>query len=312
MHFSQIAEQALADGDIGAEDVLALRRAGWADGRIEPDEAEIIFAINHRLDHPAVEWADFFVEAIGEYIVNQVEPRGYVTEGNAEWLIAHIEHDGRLHAMTELELLVKVFEKALGVPEALRSYALRQIEETVVTGEGPTRCGGSLEKGNVTEAEAGIMRRILFASGSDRPAGVSRREAELLFRIKDETLHGDNAPEWKRLFVQGVGNYLQGFSAQAPLSRDRAAQLESFMNDRTSSVGNFMGKVVRSFGAANRAGVVFGRKQVRPELGTLVEAAREVTHDEKAWLDERIEANGVIDEYDQALLDFLGEEGFAG
>ena len=312
MHFSDIAEQALADNAICADDVLALRRAGWANGRIDPDQAEVIFEVNHRLDHPGLEWADFFVEAIAEYVVNQLEPRGYVTERNADWLIARIEHDGRLHAMTELEALVRVFEKALNVPEALRAYALRQVEHAVLTGEGPTRCGGDLAKGNVTRAEADIMRRILFASGSERPAGVSRREAELLFRIKDETLHADNAPEWKRLFVQGVGNYLQGFVAHVPLSRERAAQLESFMNDRASSVGGFMGKVGRSVGNPNHLGKVFGRKQVGPALETLAAAAREITGDEKAWLDERVDGNGQVDEYDRALLDFLAEEGFAG
>lgn len=312
MHFSHIAEQALADGAICAEDVLALRRAGWADGMIDPQQAEIIFGLNHRLQDPCREWVDFFVEAIGEYVVNRLEPRGYVSEGNAEWLIARIEHDGHLHSLTELEVLVHIFEKALSVPEALRAYALREIEHAVLTGEGPTRCGGALEAGNVSAAEVRIMRRILFASGSERPAGVSRREAELLFRIKDETLHGGNDPEWKRLFVQGVGNYLQGFVAQAPLSRERAAQLESFMNDRSSSLGGFIGKVVRSAAAPNRMGVVFGRRQVPVRLESLVAAARDVTPDEKAWLDERIGANGEVDEYDRALLDFLAEEGFAG
>lgn len=307
MHFSEIAEQALADGAICADDVLALRRAGWANGQIDPDQADVIFTINHKLDHPTAEWSDFFVEAIGEYVVNQLEPRGYITESNGDWLIAHIEHDGRLHSITELELLVRVFEKATQVPEALRAYALRQVEQAVLAGEGPTRCGGELGKGNVTEAEARIMRRILFASGSERPAGVSRREAELLFRIKDETLGGANAPEWKRLFVQGVGNYLQGFTSHSPLPRERAMQLESFMNDHSSSVGRFMIRAGRSIGAANRAGVVFGRRQVPAHLETLVETARQLTRDEKAWLDERIEANGQVDEYDQALLDFLAE-----
>ncbi|MCJ2179939.1 hypothetical protein [Novosphingobium album (ex Hu et al. 2023)] len=311
MHFSEIAEQALADGVICAGDVLALRRAGWANGQIDPDQADVIFAINHKLNHPSAEWTDFFVEAIGEYVVNQLEPCGYITEANGDWLIAHIEHDGRLHSLTELELLVRVFEKATQVPEALRAYALAQIEQTVLTGEGPTRCGGELGKGNVTDAEARIMRRVLFASGSERPAGVSRREAELLFRIKDETLAGTNAPEWKRLFVQGVGNYLQGFTLHSPLSRERAAQLESFMNDNSSSVGRFMVRAGRAIGTPNRAGVVFGRKQAPVHLETLVETARQVTQDEKVWLEERIEANGQVDEYDQALLEFLAEDGYA-
>lgn len=308
IHFSEIAEQALADGEIGADDVLALRRAGWASGRIEPDEAEAVFALNHRLEAPCTEWTDFFVEAIGEYVVNQLEPRGYVSEGNAAWLIAQLERDGRLHAMTELELLVRVFEKALNLPEALRDYALRQIEGTVLTGTGPTRSGGQLEAGHVNETEALILRRILFAAGSDRPAGISQSEAELLFRIKDQALGGDNAPEWKRLFVQGVGNFLQALAAQAPLSRERAEQLENFMNDHSSSVGGFMARAARSLGAANRLGVVFGRKPAALPVEGRAEQARAVTPDEKAWLDDKLHADGRIDEYEQALLDFLAED----
>lgn len=307
MHFSDVARQVMADGAIGAEDILALRRAGWADGRIQPEEAEAIFAIEHHVAEPTPEWSDFFVEAIGEYLVNQVEPRGYVSEANGEWLVEQIEQDGAVRSMTELELLVRIFEKAVSVPEALRAYALHQIEQAVVSGEGPTRCGGQLERGNVTEAEARIMRRILFASGSERPAGISRREAELLFQIKDLTLSGQNAPEWKRLFVQGVGNYLQGFTAHTPLSRDRAAQLETFMNDRSSSMGSFLGRVAQSVGTPNRVGVVFGRKPVDPQIETLVETARAVTSDEQTWLDDHINADGAVDEYEQALLDFLAE-----
>jgi len=307
MHFSDVARQAMADGAISAEDVLALRRAGWADGQITPEEADAIFAINHRLDQPAAEWVDFFIEAMGEYVVNQLEPRGYVTDEQARWLISRIEQDDKLHSLTELELLVRVFEKALDVPESLRTFALEQIERAVLTGDGPTRCGGRLDKGNITLAEARLLRRILFASGSDRPAAISRGEAELLFRLKDQTLGANNDPEWKRLFVQGVGNYLQGFASSSNLTRDRAAQLEAFMNDTSSSVGAFMGRVVRSVGAPNRMGKVFGRKAATPALDDLVDQARKVTSDEQAWLDCQIDANGVVDEYDEALLEFLAE-----
>ena len=108
MHFSDIARQAAADRAISAEDILALRRAGWADGVMKPDEAEAAFALNDALAEPTPEWSDFFVEAIGEFVINGTEPRGYVSEDNAAWLIARIDRDGTLQGMTELELLVRV------------------------------------------------------------------------------------------------------------------------------------------------------------------------------------------------------------
>ncbi|MCB2080609.1 MAG: hypothetical protein KDE55_23300 [Novosphingobium sp.] len=311
MHFRDFAEKAAADGVITPEEILTLRREGWANGRITPDEAEAIFMANDKLADPCPEWSDFFVEAIREFIINTLEPKGYVTQEQGDWLIAKIDHNGLLCGMTELELLVRVFEKAQSVPENLREYALSQVEHAVLTGTGPTRCGGELGKGNVTDAEAKLMRRIIFASGSERPAAVSRSEADMLFRIKDATLDASNAPEWKRLFVQGVGNYLMGFAGHAPLSRDRAAELETFMNDRSSSIGSFFRKVgkhaVRGNFYSDVLGIFEGRDE-GPGLQDRVASDREVTDTEKMWLEDRIDANGIVDEYDQAVLDFIAEE----
>jgi hypothetical protein len=311
MHFRQIAEQAAADRAITAEEILALRRAGWCDGKIQPDEAESIFTVNDLLNEPTPEWSDFFVEALGEFIVNGVEPKGYVDDEQGDWLMARVSHDGKTNSLTELELLVRVFERAQAVPQKLRDYALEQVERAVLTGVGPTRDGGALEAGNVSEAEAKLMRRIIFASGSERPEAVSRREAELLYRIKDGTAETQNSPEWKRLFVQGVGNCLMGFAGHAPLSSDRAAELESFMSDHSSSIGGFFGRMSKSAVSENfyqTVGKVFRGEGDGRDLDAEVGKAREVTANEQMWLEGQLDGNGRIDEYDEALLDFLAEE----
>ena len=41
---------------------------------------------------------------------------------------------------------------------------------------------------HITAAECRILRRVIFASGGYGPAAVSRYDAEMLFRLKDETL----------------------------------------------------------------------------------------------------------------------------
>src|SRR5690606_27794582 len=159
------------------------------------------------------EWCDFLVEAVGEYVLNAWEPKGYVTDEQGAWLIAKVSADGHLDSMTELELLVRVVERAHNVPDSLKDFVLAEIERAVTTGSGPTRKGGELAPGVVTEADCKAIRRTIFAAASHRPAAVSREEAEMLFRVKDATLGAANAPEWKQLFVQGVGNYLQGYAA---------------------------------------------------------------------------------------------------
>lgn len=306
MHFADIARTAAADGAIAPDELQALRRAGWASGDISPDEAEAIFAINAAVSEADAAWSDFFVEAIREYVVNGTEPRGHVSPDNAEWLIHRIEQDGQVRSMTELELLVRVLEKAENAPQVLKDRVLHHVEQAVRSGSGPTRAGGTLEPGRVTAADVQILRRTIFAGGGNGPAAVSREEAELLFRLKDGCLDAANAPEWKTLFVQGVANYLQGASSPvAQLSRERAAQLEEFMQHDSPHVGRFFGRMAAA--TPNAFGVVFGRKAAPRDRFAELSEAREITAEENAWLQAEIAENGMVDEYDQALLRFLAE-----
>jgi hypothetical protein len=307
MHFAEIARQAAADRAITAEEIVALRGSAWADGAMSADEAEAVFALNDALAEPTAERSDFFVEAIGEFVVNGTDPRGYVSDDNAAWLIARIDRDGVLQGMTELELLVRVLERGLNAPDRLKAYVLDQLERAVLTGSGPTRHGGDLSPGHVNAAEAALLRRVLFAPAGDAPAAVSCVEAELLFRLKDATLAAANALEWKQMFVQGVASYLQGVAARtAQLSRERAAELEAFVADDSSSVAGFIGRMARS--APQVFGMVFGGRP--PERDRLAElrAAEEITAGEREWLDAHVGADGEVDAYEQALIAFLSGE----
>ena len=305
--FADIARQAAADGVICAEDVLALRKSGWEDGRMDRDEAEAIFATQRAVAEPTQEWTDFFVEAIQTFVLNGSDPRGLASAEESQWLIDQIEKDGRVCPMTELTVVVRIIERAENVAETLKTYALGVLESCVLQGTGPTRCGGELSDSHVTEAEASLIRRVIFGSAGDRPAAVSRREAEMLFRIKDAVVGKDNAPEFKRLFVQGVGNYLMGFaSAGSQISHKRRLELDAFVADNKASIGGFMGRMASS--APNAFGVVFGKKDASPSREEQAANDAVVTGIEQAWLDQQIAANDTVDAYDQALLEFIAEE----
>ena len=307
MHFADIARQAAAGRAITADDILALRRAGWADGTMNPEEVEAVFALNDALAEPTAEWSDFFVEAIGEFVVNGTAPKGHVSEGNAAWLIARVDRDGALQGMTELELIVRVLERGTNAPDRLKAWVLEQVERAVLTGSGPTRRGGALTPGHVNAAEAAILRRVLFAPAGDGPATVSCSEAELLFRLKDATLGAANALEWKQMFVQGVASYLQGVASRtAQLSRERVLELEAFVADDSTHVARFLGKMAN--GAPNAFGVVFGKKPPARDRMAELRAAEAVTGDEQQWLDTHIHADGQIDAYEQALIAFLASD----
>lgn len=311
-HFAQIAQAAAADGKVSADEVLALRRQGWGDGIIVREAAEAIFALNNALEERSDEWCDFFVEAICEFVLNGTEPKRMCDEGEARWLIDQIDHDGVVDSLAELEAIVRVVEKAENVPDALKQYVVAQIEKEVLSGTGPTRCGGELSDTHISSAEVRILRRVVFASGGYGPAAVSRFEAEMLFRLKDATLAEANAPEWDELCLDGVSNYLKGFAHQnAQLDHGRAKELEAFMNNNESSVGRFIGRVVKEVPqAGNHFGKVFGKKQrTGPTFEAQAQAGEAITDFEQEWLDKMIKNDGQTDDLERRLLARIIEDG---
>ncbi|MEP1422815.1 MAG: hypothetical protein ABJK59_13690 [Erythrobacter sp.] len=321
-HFKDLANAAAVDRKVDAQEVLALRRQGWGDGIIARDEAEALFALNNALDQRDQEWCDFFVEAIGEFVLNGTPPRLQCDAAEARWLIAQVDHDGIVDSVVELETIVRIIERAENGPAILKDYVVEQIEREVLTGTGPTRCGGELSDTHITSAEAKILRRVVFASGGCGPAAVSRFEAEMLFRLKDATISAANAPEWEQLFLDGVSNYLTGFTmANAQLDHDRKLELQSFIADSDANVGRFIGKMVRgapnvSQNFANAMGVVFGKRKGGPlpeSTGKNIVAASiegaKVTQAEKDWVNAMVEADGELDDLERRLIARIAKGG---
>ncbi len=301
--FDHLAAAVKAGGDITANDTMALRHWAWADGLLSQRDAQALFELNTHARSTDPEWIAFFTEAVCGYVIDGSEPKGYVSEKDALWVIDEIDKDGRVESAAELELLVRLAEKAVDLPNVLKYYALDQIEKIVLSGEGPTRAGNAV-RGTVTSAEANLLRRLIFAAAGHGPAIVSREEADMLFRIKDACLDGDNAAEWEKLFVQGVANHLQGFTAYTPLTRERASQLESFMRNSTPGIGRFfrkMGDLDLTAGFAEIFRSPDAPRNVVAEAAT----AELVTAPEKGWLDHAIAKRAGIDRYEQALIDFV-------
>lgn len=311
IQFADLARRVADDGQMTAEELFSLRQLGWGDGKIYREEAEAIFEINNALKDAGPEWVDFFVEAISEFVLNGSEPRNMCNNEEARWLIGCLDHDGKLESMAELELLVRVVEKAQNVPEFLKAYVLRQIEQEVMTGVGPTRCGGELSATHISAAECRLLRRVIFASGGHGPAAVTRHDAELLFRLKDATLQDENSPLWDELFVDGVANYLKGFQLQnAQLDHARVKELEAFIADNKPRVGRFIGAMAREVPQVrNHFGKVFGKNSDGLSYTEAAAAGNLVEDFEQEWLEKMIDADGEVDDLERALLARIIEEG---
>ncbi len=316
-HFTELAARAAEDGVISADELLGLRRQGWGDGIITREEAEAIFAINNVVDSENQEWCDFFVEAIGEFVLSGTKPRLQCSRDEAEWLIAQVDHDGVLESYAELEALVRIVERAENVPDLLKNYLLEQIEREVLSGTGPTRCGGELSSTHISDAEVRILRRVIFSSGGYGPAAVTRFDAELLFRLKDATLADDNVPAWGDLFVDAIANYLRGFALDnAQLSHERKMQLVNFLKSPNKGRLGFFFEVIRQAGKSENftrnldwaAKHMSGTDGPQNDYVADAEAGHAITDEEQSWLDTALDSDGQIDDLEERLLRHLAED----
>jgi hypothetical protein len=307
--FADLSAALAATGKLNDEDTLAVRRLVWPDGAIAPSEADEIFRLNAACADRSRVWVDFFVEALTHFIVRQVAPIGYVSDTQAAWLIEHIDQDGKLDSLAELELLAKIMETAINVPDVLKNYALRQIEHAVMTGTGPTRTGGTYTPGVIDPMEVTLLRRILFAQAGEGASIIAREEAELLFRLKDATLGADNAAGWPQLFVQAVGNHLMAHSDYHALDFKQAVEMDRFMSDTHVSVGTFFGRMASSL-TGGQIGKLFGKKRIETaeDHEAKVAGFSTITGEEAAWLKAKISVDDQLDELEKALLNFIVEE----
>lgn len=298
---------------ITAEDVLTLRRAIYNDGAAERGEVERLFALDEAAAEHDPSWCELFTEAASDYLVNQVQPEGYISEENAEWLMARIARDGSVKTATELQLLVKILEQAKSSPERLSAFALLQVKKAVVDGEGPLSNGGALEPGRVNRAEVELMRRILYAFGGDGAVAVTRAEAEILFDINDATAQADNDPAWSDLFVKAIANFMMAASGYAVPKREEALRREAWLDAPSGGVADVFSRMaaggLRGFLNAYRQPGnedAWADRNARAEAGAA--EAEMVTAGEAEWLARRIGRDGALHANEKALLRFIRDE----
>ena len=313
-----IVEAVHVNGRISTQDAIDLRRAIYHDGIIDADEARALFELNADCDEACPAWSVLFIEALTDHLIHQVEPRGYLSRDNADWLIAQISRDGVVETERELELLIKLFETGRSAPQHLVAFALEQVQHAVLEGKGVVARGGLLVPGVIGDAETTILRRILYAYGGDGAVAITRTEAEILFDLNDATIEAKNALAWSDLFVKAIANHLMAAQGYRVPSRAEALRRAEWL-DRSSGLG-WDGLSAGSVGQALVDGLkgVFGAS-----LGDQVESAfaernaifeaesassERIDRGEAVWVADRIGRDGVLHENEKALLAFLRDE----
>lgn len=300
----------LAKGRIAAADVLALRRRVFLKGVVTPADAEIVFVLNDQLQEAAdASWPPFFVEALTDFIVCQAEPRGYISEENADWLIARVSHSGNVDTVTELELLISALERAIFSPVRLVTFVLDQVKRGVLEGQGPVARGGSLQPGVIGETETELVRRVLYAFGGAGNIAITRQEAEIMFDINDATADAANHPAWCELYTKALANFLMAASGYQVPNRQEALHRDAWLDTPTEGVGSFLGQMLAgslvAIADSYRYRTLDGETRrpvaVMPSPDRLSARATDAEID---WAVERIGRNG-LHPNERALINFL-------
>lgn len=296
-HIAEVATPAVT-----AEDVITMRRHYFADNAISLAEGEQLFEIAERIgEADCREWHQFFSEAITVLLIEQIEPRGYLSDENADWLIGQITRSGHVLLKTEFETLLRVMERAREVPDRLAAFGLGLVKEVVISGEGVTVTGERHAPGVVTAADVAALRRVLFVASSEGFGAVTRAESEVLFDIADATIDAENDPAFDDLFARAVANHLFGRLGRHAPDRKEALRREAWLDERRP--------LMTGIGATLR-GLVFGREDKRPAAAPAPAPAPRsvVTSEEAAWLKTRIHLSGRMSSAERRLLAFLRDE----
>ncbi|MTI42750.1 hypothetical protein JM93_00953 [Roseibium hamelinense] len=314
MELAAFVDTKIADGAVSAEDILQVRRYIFGDGAISLEEGEALFRLNNADCTYAEGWYDLLPEAVCVLLVEQARPEGYVSDDHATWLINQITADGHVCTRTELDVVLKVLEKATEAPAALERFALEAVKQSALTGSGCTRAGHKLKPGVISDGEVELLRRILYASAGSASIAISKMEAEILFDINDATVEAENAPAWSELFAKAVANYLMALSGYQPPSREVALRRENWLEQPGGFEGG-LGGFFKSMFTGGTGGVRSGLQRedsIAAQRGAAMSAeiaANEVvSEDEAHWLVNRIGRDGLMHENEKALLRFLREE----
>ena len=305
----------LQRGSIKAVDVLRLKTALHTDCAISADEAEALITLNEACTLQDQAWADFYVDTLTDYLVNQLEPEGYLTAEEAHRFASRIAPEGIIARKSELDLLINVLDRSRWSPVGLSRLALQQMKRAVVDGDGPLRERHPGQQGTIRECEVELVRRILYAFGGEGSVAITRPEAEVLFDINDNIRDPQSNAAWTDLFVKAVTNVVMAASGHGVPTREEALRRDAWLMEARGELSPLallsamVSSSINAVGAAYQEQSAEERALVRLEQQRIeIITNEEITQAEAGWLCERIGRDGRLTPNEAALVGYLQKE----
>lgn len=112
---------------LDVDDLLMLRKHAFSDGIRTEDDACLLLAIHRACASSCPQWDCYVIENIAAYAVHHRHPRGWLDQGNADWLTSTLSVDGVVHTPLELEIILHALDMAASAPDRLYAFALEQM-----------------------------------------------------------------------------------------------------------------------------------------------------------------------------------------
>jgi hypothetical protein len=121
-------------GRIGKYDVEAMRLTVLKDGLVSREQAELLIALDRKVDSVHFSWSSYFAAALADFVVWNSEPAGYVDADKAQWIVPLLTGEGATNRATralvaiaqEAECFDAAFFAQASAPKRQRSQAASQ------------------------------------------------------------------------------------------------------------------------------------------------------------------------------------------
>lgn len=110
-----------------AADVAALQELYNANTAISQTEIAALLTINRVCVVQDTTWGPFLADAIADFVVAELDPCGYVTADNAQWLISAVANNGRITSAGLRNAVTRTIERARWAPPTLFVFLARSI-----------------------------------------------------------------------------------------------------------------------------------------------------------------------------------------
>lgn len=257
-----------------------------------------LFEMNSRLAGTDTTWDRLFVSAVRDYVLIHSDPRNWVTEDEADWLIEQIDRKGARPIASEVDLLLQIMRYAEGVPARLGYFTLQ------------VACERISDLGKATAEDVERVRRALIVPAGEGGGWITGAEAELLVRTNDSIGFALNDPSWNDLFARAISNHLMARAHPEPASETSILSREHWVGDMRPAPGTFLEDVRAGFSEGGWFAPISQNEDRAEAARRAAHAAarRESvisTEDESSWFLKCVSEEKSVSLAERALLDFL-------